>query len=370
MKVKVEMRVSGMVFGDPAPRNVQVFSDFKGFLRIAPTSQFALFRDSSNLKGFLQISIGRFSTKSFGKRRKRRRATTLQQLRAFLAQMQTKIGFCGDTGVFEEVIVVIATQKLKKRMMIASEYLAEILANKAEAGWPDRSAQQRLLVHPISGTCCFGSTQFVRSQFVVLLQPFNSDSNILLQVFNFCAPQFADPVGALNCSAYLAHSIPIRGNAALFDSLFLPPPTPPHSSVSHSISAELLKSDFNALHSIPNCGARIQFSHEAREIKLAELHTSLKLSYLPHTPVLERKTIRQRGGGQPAVLRPAFWAADESGRVSLEAEGRSRLFNLLFSQSTSLGCGYLDAFLRALVHPRMMKHKSSAEYFRKSSPVM
>jgi hypothetical protein len=118
--------------------------------------------------------------------------------------------------------------------------------------------------------------------------------------------------------------------------------------VLHSICAEVLKLGFRALHSISSSGAPIQFLEETRKIKLAA-YPSLKLSYSLFVAVLEQESASQSHGKRPTVLRPALWAADESGRVYLGAEGRSWAFNFSLSQTMSFGCGYLDAFLRALV---------------------
>jgi hypothetical protein len=75
-KVEVDMSVFRDIFGGPAPTIFQIFSNFSDFLRVAPTLQFAWHltdsRDSVNSEGRLPDSIGRFSAKFFGRRRKRR----------------------------------------------------------------------------------------------------------------------------------------------------------------------------------------------------------------------------------------------------------------------------------------------------------
>jgi hypothetical protein len=199
MKVKVDMRVFRDVFGGPAPRIFQSFSDFKGFLRVAPTSQFVFLSDSDKLRGLLQISIGRFSPKFFGKRRKRRTATTLRQLKAFLEQVQTKIGFWGDTGVFVKIIVGISSQIGGSWSSILCDHLAKFSGFEAESSGNDRSAQQRLLILADTDTYRFGLSQFGRSQIAALSQ-----------AFNFCHIQFLSHSILVAFNSWIRHALSIR----------------------------------------------------------------------------------------------------------------------------------------------------------------
>jgi hypothetical protein len=104
--------------------------------------------------------------------------------------------------------------------------------------------------------------------------------------------------------------------------------------------------------SIQSCGADSTSSELSKGSQFSQIHPSPEFSYLLDTPVLERDAARQRGGEQPTVLRPAFEAAGESGRIPLEAEGCNSGSQFSHIQLLVQGCGYFDVLLRALVrHP-------------------
>jgi hypothetical protein len=180
MNIKVGMSFFRPNFGVPAPRIFQNFSILKGFPKAVPSSQFTIFQQFPELRGFPQetlssqiaifqtfpdlrdlprIPIGRFSPKFFDKRRKRRLKLALAKLMAFANQIQAKFKDCEDTGVFEGLIDLIATQLLEKRTAIVCDHLTEIESYDDEASEDDRSAQQRLLIVSATDTHCFEGIQ-------------------------------------------------------------------------------------------------------------------------------------------------------------------------------------------------------------------
>jgi hypothetical protein len=82
-------------------------------------SQFPIF-----FEGRLSIPIGRFSSKFFGKRRKRRRELMQGDFRRILSQFSENLAICEDTGVFKRVIVLIATQFAENNATIVCDHLA------------------------------------------------------------------------------------------------------------------------------------------------------------------------------------------------------------------------------------------------------
>jgi hypothetical protein len=119
MKVESDMRVSGLIFGVPAPRIFQVFSYFEGFSRVPPTSRLVFSTDTYGSRSHTRISIGQFSPKFFGKRRKRRIAIIFRTLATTFKDFDVEVGF------------------------------ADV---ETETEGNDRSAQQRLLVTPTTYT--------------------------------------------------------------------------------------------------------------------------------------------------------------------------------------------------------------------------
>jgi hypothetical protein len=137
------------VFGGPAPTIFQIFSnffdlrefsegfpgsqfadfqyfpEFRAFLRFRLFSQFAIFQTFPNLRGISQVSIGRYSPKFFGKRRKRRNDVALFYCSGFSRKIFAQIGFCEDTGVFVGIIVVIASQIPQIRTVIVCGHLPD-----------------------------------------------------------------------------------------------------------------------------------------------------------------------------------------------------------------------------------------------------
>jgi hypothetical protein len=209
---------------------LKVFSSFEGFLEFEPTSALAWHTISSDSEEPFQVSIGRFSSKIFGKRRKRRKATFRDVLKAFQARARAKIGFCGNTGLFQGIIVVIASQNTT---MVSTE--------------PPGSAQQRLLGFEPSDTIQFAPIQFAESNFRAS-GPFNfciiqfADSRVLsiralVLPFNFCFALSLNSVLALLLNSVFALSVnsdfeTLSQFVAILFELFGSPLLPPHIQIS------------------------------------------------------------------------------------------------------------------------------------------
>jgi hypothetical protein len=310
-KVENDMGKSGRFLGVPAPLNFGFLeSDFRTSSeqgRISEGSGFGWHLISRDLR-FSEVqvrhSIRRFSSKFFGKRRKRRDDWPERYLKAIKAFFRTKIRFSEDTGVFQAVIVVIFPQF---ETMISTEPLR----------WSQNTSQ-------------FVRTQFAESNFrasgpsndftvciqlVFSEEAFNSLFAKMLSIRSLTICPITPFAEAVNSGFGAGVSIRCRS----FELLWFPPLVPPE----HSILAT-----FEVCELLGGLKFSEGFAESSLQSDVASQffwgRSSSEFSYLPRTPVLETESAAQRGRGQPTVLRPAFWAADESGRIQLETEECSR----------------------------------------------